>query len=362
MLRLLKKIHLDKIDNFTFQKQLMGGQASTTLIYKNGENSQIVLKMLIAPRNKPELDAFKNEAKALTQLAKYEGMSFCPKIIGELEQHQSYPIYYYRMEYVEGKTLKEYINESKEPLSWELSLNLTQRISVALGAGSGLYVHRDLHPGNILINGNSNFDEGDHIYYDPGVRILDYGCSKDSFQAKFGEWQEDNFRHLGGISTWSPESIHNPETVDSTHDSWAIGTILYQLITKEYPFQASCFGELIEKHKSLIDLKDIEKKVPYAVLCLLKNLLSIKPNERFRTGEIADICSDILYRDLNDYDNNFVDNYFRLRGCLHCCATCNTMVGGRTSNCPTCGKITNDDNTYPVLRTKDKKFWPQFPI
>ena len=68
---------------------------------------------------------------------------------------------------------------------------MLHRISYALSASSAFLVHRDLHQGNIILTESTNIDPHTFIYIDPGIRILDLGCSKDILKDLFNEWIED---------------------------------------------------------------------------------------------------------------------------------------------------------------------------
>lgn len=363
MQKFLEQLGLIHLDDCIYHDVMSGGMASTTLIYKDTTGNNVIVKMLIASRNEAEFNAFKNEAETLKKLTENEWMSFCPKLIDDIKQYNNFPIYYFKMEFVEGITLKKYL-DSNGPLNWELALSITQRISTALGAGSGWYIHRDLHPGNIMLTSTKKFDDQWCLYDDPGVKILDYGCSKDYFKSITGQWYEDKFRHVGAISTWSPEFILNPQIVGPSHDSWAIGVILFYMLTKEYPFKSSCFGDLFNHYIKQDDsyLERIPKGIPYPVFCLINSLLSFYPEKRFAAGMIVDLCADTLYRGLGERNNDFVDTYMEYGGNIFNCFKCHTMVGRIHAKCPACGNVLDEETTYPELHRKDQKFWPHLPI
>lgn len=350
MKNFLEKLELLKIGQYSFLDEVKGGKASTALIYVDTNGQKVLVKMLIAPRNESELHAFENESKILKQLQKYKELSHHPKIIEDFQKVLGHPVYYFIMEFVEGTTLKDYISNIGEPLNWDQALGIIQRIAIALGAGSSTYIHRDLHPGNIMLTDTEKIFKKDYIYDDPEVRILDYGCSKDHLMFLYGTWYEDKFRHVGAISTWSPEFLLAPHKVDSAHDSWAIGVILFYLITFKYPFHSTCFGELIQlyQEKNQDYLNHLSDYVPYAVTCLIKNLLSFNPNERFRAGQIADMCSEILYNNLNDKDQQFIDMYMMYGGNICKCTQCHSYLGRIHTKCPSCGLSADDENTYPA--------------
>lgn len=344
---------LDVIDGYELIKPLSGGKASATLLYQGSNNKKVVIKMLIAPRNQHELEFFRNEHDALKNLSKFEGLCFTPKIDIEFTKSEHYPIYYFGTEYFEGETLRSKIDSDPPPWPWEKCIETTHQIAVALGGCSISYVHRDLHPGNILITDTLKFNKNDY-YVDPGIRILDYGCSKDNVKfLYYGTLNEDKFRHVGAISSWSPEFLLNPELVDQNHDSWAIGVILYNLLSGKYPAQASNFGELIHIYQGQdINLELPVKTIPITVYRLLQNLLSFTPTERFSCGAIASTCGAILYTDLNSQPDHIVDMFFEGRGGIYKCIRCDNYIGKYQPKCNLCGQIIDDDGYVEVLGRK----------
>lgn len=215
MKNLLKAIDLENIQGYKFCDSLSGGKASATLLYVSENKQKIVIKMLISPRNDLELEFFSNEAEALKSLSAIQDICFVPKLVLELSKSDRYPIYYFGTEFIEGETLRSKIESEPPPWPWEKCIDITHKISDALGGCLGRYVHRDLHPGNILFSNTAIFDKKE-FYIDPGVRILDYGCCKDNIKfLYYGTLNEDKFRHIGALSSWSPEFIFNPEQVDS---------------------------------------------------------------------------------------------------------------------------------------------------
>lgn len=358
MKNLIDSLGLSKIDDWTFIEELGGGKAATNLLYENDTKEKAVVKILIAPRNNSELENFQNEASALKQL-NFLPRCYVPKLIKELTKQEPYPIYFYITEYIDGVELKKLFVKHRLPWGWEKSTELLCRISFALSQGSPLYVHRDLHPGNILILDNIEFDKYSSEYTEPGVRILDYGCSIDTvkrFISKsfFDDLYEDKFRHPGAISTWSPEFINAPHLVDNRHDSWSLGVLYYRLLKNEYPIHAESFGALLEGYKNLdqvfkkIELLGIHK----ALKKLLKHTLSADTKERLLTNEIFYFCSDILFKNLLDFDDAFIDMYIASGCSVSRCAMCFSYIGRKQSRCNGCGNICDEENLIPVLQRK----------
>jgi len=351
---LIDTLKLHQIGDWNFIDELGGGKASATLLYQNKKQEKAVVKMLIAPRNDMEIENMRNEVSALSQMNLLP-RCYVPRLLMDFREFKSYPIFYYMMEYVPGIELKEIFKNEKLPWSWEKSTELICRVSFALSQGSPLFVHRDLHPGNILILDRVEFDRYSSEYTEPGVRILDYGCSKDVFRGFIGDWYEDKFRHPGAISTWSPEFINTPDLVDSSHDSWALGVLFYRLLQNEYPIYAESFGALMEGYKNLkiVYGKIDNLSLPFTLKNLLKKSLHEDPNVRLLPNEIFYCCSDILNTNLLDHDDEFIKQYFEFRCAISQCVKCGTYVGRNHSRCHGCGNVSVEENLVLVLKRKD---------
>jgi len=102
-----------------------------------------------------------------------------------------------------------------------------------------MMVHRDLHPGNILVLDEAGLEQQkSYKEEETGLRIVDMGCHKDLWKSfiNCGE-KRDNHRLFGAISTWSPEFVLSPETVTYSHDVWALGVMFYRFLvgSDNYP-------------------------------------------------------------------------------------------------------------------------------
>lgn len=352
MYNLLKACELLQINEYSYEKSLSGGKASTTLLYESKNHDKIVIKMLIAPRNEDEKEAFKNEAKILKELAKIPITCFSPRILIDYTEVKDYPIHYFGIELCYGVSLSDMISKEPLPWKWDKCIEIVNRIASALSGCSTRYIHRDLHPGNILVRDDFEIDSKYLNYVDPGVTILDYGCSKDQLSyLYYGTLNENKFRHIGAISSWSPEFIMNPEAVDQSHDSWAIGVILYYLLTGNYPYEAKSFGQLYNNYLNQTEnFSNFEEKIPLAARILVKNLLSISPKQRFLCGEICSTCSAILYTDLIELNNQDLYDFYKGRGGLYLCIYCKSRIGRAGSRCYSCGKMLDTDDFIPVLK------------
>jgi Tol biopolymer transport system component len=172
---------------------------------------------------------------------------------------------YLVMEYVEGEDLKG-------PVSLDRALEITGQIAAALEAAheKGI-VHRDLKPGNIKIKP------------DGSVKVLDFGLAKSAFES--AEVTPDSptllsstGMILGTAGYMCPEQAKGKE-VDKRADIFALGVVLYELVTGERLFQGETVSETLA---AVIKEEPDLAKTPPKVRRLLKACLEKEPKKRLR--------------------------------------------------------------------------------
>ncbi|MBI2376033.1 MAG: protein kinase [Deltaproteobacteria bacterium] len=151
---------------------------------------------------------------------------------------------YIAMEFLEGKTLAELI-ANEGPLDFprvsHLGVQICRGLREAHAAG---LIHRDLKLSNVLIiNGGSDESERDQ------VKVVDFGLAK--FQAARDPTQRGEITAgevlLGSPKYMSPEQICG-DPVDARADVYAVGVLLYAMVTGALPYEGATTAEIIRKH------------------------------------------------------------------------------------------------------------------
>ena len=122
------------------------------------------------------------------------------------------------MEFLEGGTLKEYIQENKDNITEEIASEIIKQI---LNALSYLHYscdvcHRDVKPENIMFSEKNNISS---------LKLLDFGLSSDSFESKL------RMQNCGTLTYMAPEQISGV-VYSKAVDIWSVGIILYMLLNK----------------------------------------------------------------------------------------------------------------------------------
>ncbi|MGC9652140.1 protein kinase domain-containing protein [Staphylococcus warneri] len=139
--------------------------------------------------------------------------------------------YFLVMEYIEGPTLSEYI-QNHGPLSIETAIQFAQQILEGIKhAHDNRIVHRDIKPQNILIDKNKT------------LKIFDFGIAK-----AISETSLTQTNHvLGTVQYLSPEQAKGESTNEGT-DIYSIGIVLYEMLVGEPPFNGETAVSIAIKH------------------------------------------------------------------------------------------------------------------
>jgi serine/threonine protein kinase len=172
------------------------------------------------------------------------------------------------MEYVEGKNLKQLLQE-KTAYTWERVAEIIGQVAEALDyAHRRGIVHRDVKPANIIIT-----PEG-------GVKITDFGIAKIEHSNLTTEGQ-----FLGTPNYMSPEQVTG-DAVDGRTDLFSLGVVLYELLTRKKPFTADNLTSISFKivHEPFVPPETYAAMVPPEFSPMLQKVLSKDPAERYQRG------------------------------------------------------------------------------
>jgi eukaryotic-like serine/threonine-protein kinase len=174
------------------------------------------------------------------------------------------------MEPVPGSDLSRYSHASRllpEPLVMQIGLCLAQALAYAHGKG---VVHRDLKPANVLV------DLPSHT-----VKLADFGLARVPDAA-----QTDTGVVLGTPSYMAPEQIAGAMPTPSS-DFYALGVLLFELLSGRLPHQGSSMGELLMQvaREAAPDLRSLRPGLSPILASTVATLLAKSPAERLADGQ-----------------------------------------------------------------------------
>lgn len=178
-------------------------------------------------------------------------------------------LYYIVMELIQGKTLKEIINEDGI-LSWKWSVNIAIQIASALEtAHKNNIIHRDIKPHNIIIT------------EDGIAKVTDFGIAKavsNSTITAFGTT-------IGSVHYFSPEHARGGYT-DAKSDLYSLGIVMYEMLTGKVPFDADTPVSVALKQvqEEPVDPIKYNENIPISVNRIILKAMQKDPNLRYQNA------------------------------------------------------------------------------
>lgn len=252
-----------------------GGMGMVYRATQQNLNRPVALKLLKLPKDDSQksLERFQREIDIVAQLSH-------PNIVRVFDSgvDPELGLHYIAMELIEGVGLDRLVAHWKfEPA---LSLEIARGICAALTEPHRLgIVHRDIKPGNILLTVRSD----DTL----GVKVVDFGISR-STQVAADNQITSTGEVIGSPQYMAPEAARGVE-IDARTDLYAVGVLLYEMISGRPLFQAPTpillmLQHLRERPPSLHDLQPAEllpiQSVPPVVSAMVDRLLSKDPKDR----------------------------------------------------------------------------------
>ena len=207
-----------------------------------------------------------------------------PKIVQCYSVGEADGVYYYSMEYVEGRTLKQVLEDN-----WKLTVN--RSIDVVSQVIEGLshawskqrLVHRDVKPDNIMVTA-----EGE-------VKLADMGLAKPAHNTV----DEDDDVIKGSPHYISPEQINNTPQ-DFRSDIYSLGCVLYQCLTGNMIFRAESPQEYCLKHLSEVPQSPAyhNAELPEELCDIVMKMLQKNPEDRYQ--DYGNLMKDLQTARQND--------------------------------------------------------------
>jgi serine/threonine protein kinase len=258
---------VSQIGRYEVEKELtQGGMGVIFLARDPYIQRQIVVKVLMYSRTLDEVyrEFFQREAELIAAL---EHPAIVP--VYDFGWHGQQP--YIVMRYMSEGSLDDRLEKGELKVT-EIG-HIIKRVSEALDAAHARnIIHRDVKPSNIL------FDSTGEAF------LSDFGIAKSKpITDDEGEWL------VGTPAYMSPEQVKG-EPVDGRSDVYALGVVLYRLLTGQNPFSSDSTTALINAHVDLPipDVREVKANIPAVWQEVVAKAMAKDPNDRYATaGDFA---------------------------------------------------------------------------
>lgn len=242
----------------------VGGMSVVYKAYDNVDDRIVAIKVL---KDEYSNDAefvrrFKNESKAIAVLSH-------PNIVKVYDVSFGEKVQYIVMEYVDGITLKEYI-QKQHIIAWNDAVFFTTQILRALQhAHDNGIVHRDIKPQNIILLPSGN------------IKVTDFGI------ARFSRTETRTLTEnaIGSVHYISPEQAKG-EFTDERADIYSVGVVLYEMLSGNVPFDADSAVSvaLMQLQKEPKKLTEINPNIPLGIEQICFHAMQKNPQDRYQTA------------------------------------------------------------------------------
>ncbi len=254
------------------------GRGGMAYVYKARDlklNRYVAVKVLREEytENEQFIKKFDRESQAVACLSH-------PNIVGVYDVGVQDSIYYIIMEYVDGITLKQYLNR-KGRLDYTEATRFVMDISNALRcAHENKIIHRDIKPHNILLT------------RDLVPKVADFGIARAITSSTVTMTNQT----MGSVHYISPEQAKGG-FVDERSDLYSLGILYYELLTGKLPFDEENTVTIAIKHiqEEIVPPRMLEPKIPEKVNQIVIKLTQKKPDERYQnTDELMEDLETVL--------------------------------------------------------------------
>lgn len=269
----------------------VGGMANVYRCTDTIDDREVAIKILKDEylNNEEFIRRFKNESKAIAMLSHQNIVKVYDVSFGDMIQ-------YIVMEYIDGITLKEYIDQ-QGIIEWKDAIHLTIQILRALQhAHECGIVHRDIKPQNIM------------LLQDGTIKVTDFGIARFSDRSTRTMTEQA----IGSVHYIAPEQAKGDAT-DGKTDIYSVGVMLYEMLTGKLPFDgdSAVTIALMQLQSTPKRPREVNPGIPVGLEQITMRAMQKQPSDRYKSA--AEMLSDIERFRLNpsivfDYGKSFVDN------------------------------------------------------
>ncbi len=262
---LLERLSTSLANRYKILRELgQGGMAKVFLAHDLKYEREVAVKVL-----RPDVAADVGAVRFLQEI-QIAARLHHPHILPLYDSDQANGLLYYVMPYVKGESLRQRLAREKQ-LPVDAALQIAREVADALSyAHSVNVVHRDIKPGNILL------DAGHAV-------VADFGIAR-----AIGEAQSVTTKGqvIGTPSYMSPEQIEGAELIDGRSDIYSLGAVLFEMLVGQPPFRGSTVTAIIANRLSgpAPSPRAYRDLIPEAVDTAVRKAMATLPADRYQTA------------------------------------------------------------------------------
>jgi serine/threonine-protein kinase len=267
MADLLERLTSALADRYTIERELgSGGMATVYLAEDLKHRRRVAIKVL-----RPELAASLGVERFVREIEIAANLTH-PHILPLHDSGEADGFLFYVMPFIEGESLKERL-QREQKLSVREAIRLTDQVASALShAHERGLVHRDIKPENILLAGDQAI-------------VADFGIAR-AVEAAGGERLTGTGLAVGTPAYMSPEQAVGDKNIDARSDVYALGCVVYEMVSGRAPFQDDTPQALLAKHAvdTAPSLRTTDPSVPLFLERAVARALTKSPADRFQSA------------------------------------------------------------------------------
>ena len=281
-----------QIQNYKILSPLgQGGMATVYLAYDSKFDTNVAIKLLNKEytHNENIRKRFLAEAKSMFRMSH-------PNIIKVTDLIDDGSTVAFVMEYVDGETLKEYIERKIKLTDEEIKSIFAQMVEAVGYVHKQNLVHRDIKPSNFMVD-----PEGK-------VKLMDFGIAKNTDANSAEYTQTGTGMQMGTPMYMSPEQVKSTKEVTFASDIYSLGVVLWQMVMGEKPYDTKTLSTFE------LQLKIVQEELPQSNThwdAIIGKATTKKIEERYQSCFI--ILNDIKFRDQEDIIKPSSKEYYTIK-------------------------------------------------
>jgi serine/threonine protein kinase len=255
-------------DGYVIDRELDGGRASRLFLAAEPALRRRVVVKVLPPESHSSVRAarFKQEIELTAHLQH-------PHILEVLAAGFQADLLYYVMPYVDGESLRHRLaREGTLPVAEAVAILREVADALAFAHARGV-VHRDIKPGNILLQGGR-------------AVLMDFGVARALDEARSGRRLTDPGTTVGTPEYMSPEQAAGESEIDARSDVYALGVVGYEMLAGVSPFDRPTLQSVVAAHQTRVAraLRELRPNVSSEVAAAIAKALAKDPARRFQTA------------------------------------------------------------------------------